>query len=270
MSISIANKIPSWPEFKKQNPVAGTYVKPRSMSGPPAGEWTASLPVEVVYHVIDQLDPDRNIETIKSPVLTGRELKAYCRPMVFETIDIGRLSCRRKSKESPQVPPPPDIAKFFNNFNVRWMPSPSFTWRYNSQLQEAEALFSYVLDRPLPGLRRWARERPEHVSQVDSTSIFPIADGEGELEVSAKPNLHRLPSLGLLMVDTPVSLGNERLELLNWIAASASTQSSGNLNGLKNLRMIKIFPWVTVPVRRCTTVISGFGMSHSREQGKVA
>ncbi|KAH6893702.1 hypothetical protein BKA70DRAFT_1323825 [Coprinopsis sp. MPI-PUGE-AT-0042] len=143
-------------------------VKLRSLSGPPAGEWTASLPLEIVYHVVDQLDPDRDLESFKSLILTCRELKSYCRPIVFHTIDIGT---RRTLDSSP--PPAekqikafeslrrlsllltdaPDIADFVVIINFFWMPfQDAYAPEDKAQCCEAEVLFPFVFDRPFPVL----------------------------------------------------------------------------------------------------------------------
>ncbi|KAH6893700.1 hypothetical protein BKA70DRAFT_1233429 [Coprinopsis sp. MPI-PUGE-AT-0042] len=132
-------------------------VRLRSLSGPPAGEWIASLRLEIVYHVIDQLDPFLDLDVIKSLTLTCRELKSYCRPMVFDTIDIGPHGtfdsspppAEKQTKASESLRP-----DFIKEINVFWIPVQGlYAPGDNSRCCEAEALFSFVLDRPFPAVK---------------------------------------------------------------------------------------------------------------------
>jgi hypothetical protein len=135
--------------------------KLRCLSGPPAWEWTSVLPIDIVYHSIDQLDPIHDRNAIKSLVLTSRELKAYCRPLLFETIMIGSVYIAEKEYEAQTVKSlhrlsillqqDPEIANFFKNINIHWIPSMKNSLPLAGfQRYEAEALFSFILDRPLP------------------------------------------------------------------------------------------------------------------------
>lgn len=74
-----------------QGKVSNRRTRIRSTSGPPAGEWTAALPVDLVFRTVDYLYEGLQcgVDTFKSLTLVCRELKSYCRPMVFEEIYIG-------------------------------------------------------------------------------------------------------------------------------------------------------------------------------------
>ncbi|KAH6893678.1 hypothetical protein BKA70DRAFT_1323771, partial [Coprinopsis sp. MPI-PUGE-AT-0042] len=112
-------------------------AKLRSLTGPLQGSGRLFLPIDI--------------------------LKAYCRPLIFETIFIGSINLPPGETQRTAVNSlhrlaialqrSPDIANFFKNINIRWMPSyRDFSTAGGFQRYEAEALFSFILDRPLPEL----------------------------------------------------------------------------------------------------------------------
>ncbi|KAH6893677.1 hypothetical protein BKA70DRAFT_1323770 [Coprinopsis sp. MPI-PUGE-AT-0042] len=92
---------------------------------------------------------------MKALGLTCRELRHTVGHWSSRRSSLDQQTCRRMKikrravqslhRLSIALQRSPDIATFFKNINIRWMP-------YGFQRYEAEALFSFVLDRPLPEL----------------------------------------------------------------------------------------------------------------------